>query len=67
MSATDFPGFLAVGVGLQNFSFGPPDPPKVDQTCPTQHFSASWGSGEYVRSLAGHLRAGFRPLRPGFL
>ena len=61
-----FPRFLAGRVGLQNFSFWPAEPPKVDETCPTQHFSASWASGEYVRSLVGHHRGGSQPLIPRF-
>ena len=40
----DFP---PVGVGLLNIVFSPADPPKVDETCPTQHFLESWASGEY--------------------
>ena len=59
--------FLAGRVGFQNFRFWPPDPQKVDGTCPTQHFLTSWGSGEYVGSPVGHHRAGIRPLGPDLL
>ena len=62
-----FQDFLAGRVGLQNSGFWPVDPPKVDQTCPTQHFRTSWVTLEYLRSLVDHRRAGFRPLSPDFL
>jgi len=54
--------FLAVGVGLLIFDFGPADHRRVPGGCPTHYFTYSWASGEYLRTLVCPHRATSRPV-----